>query len=145
MQYASKNTDETLRTNACNIRVQLLQHMKHPNPLCNIHLRHLQYISETSETLETYACNMHVSIFFFRTTQSRAANDRFRPAGRLRMVVRPGQQRPPLLVAWPHTASECLRGHCWVGPASQQHRARGQTPASARRLASSLEAAVTSR
>jgi hypothetical protein len=55
----SENTDKTLETNICNIRVQPLQRMQHPNLLCNIHLKHLQHTSKTSETFETYACNMH--------------------------------------------------------------------------------------
>jgi hypothetical protein len=40
-----KNTDETLVTDLCDIRVQPLQHMQHPDLLCNIHLKHLQHTS----------------------------------------------------------------------------------------------------
>ena len=35
-----------------------LQHMQHPDLLCNIHMKHLQHTSETSETLEIYICNI---------------------------------------------------------------------------------------
>jgi len=46
-----KNTDETLGTDTCNIRVQPLQHMQHPPIyLCNIHIKHLQHTSETLAT-----------------------------------------------------------------------------------------------
>jgi hypothetical protein len=65
--------DETLRIGACNIHVQPLQHVQHPDLL-------LQHTSETSETLETDACNMYFSPFF-RTMQRRAGHDRFLPAG----------------------------------------------------------------
>jgi hypothetical protein len=44
MQHMSENTDETLGTDACNICVQPLQHMQHPDLL-------LQY---PSKTLATY-------------------------------------------------------------------------------------------
>ena len=47
-----------LGTEACNIRIQPLQHMQHLDLFCNIHKKHLQYTFETYETLETYACNM---------------------------------------------------------------------------------------
>ena len=50
-----KKTNETLRTGACNIRVQPLQHVQHPDYFCNIRMKHLQH---TSKTFETSACNM---------------------------------------------------------------------------------------
>jgi len=36
-----ENTDETLVVDLCNIRVQLLQHMQHPNLLLQHHLKYL--------------------------------------------------------------------------------------------------------
>jgi hypothetical protein len=50
--YIEKKTDETLRTGACNICLQPLQH---PDLLLQKQLQH------TSETFETYACNMQFS------------------------------------------------------------------------------------
>ena len=59
MQHTSEKTTETLGTKACNIRVQPLQHMQHPDLLCNIYMKHLQHTAESSKTLETGICNMH--------------------------------------------------------------------------------------
>jgi hypothetical protein len=50
-----KKIDETLRTEACNIRVQHCNICIIPIYFCNIHIKHLQH---AYETLETYACNM---------------------------------------------------------------------------------------
>jgi hypothetical protein len=53
-------TDGTLGTDACNIRVQPLQHMQHPDLFlqhpCE---KHLKCTSKTSETFKMYTCNMH--------------------------------------------------------------------------------------
>jgi hypothetical protein len=46
MQLMSEKTDKTLETKACNIRVQPLQHMQHPDLF-------LQHIYEISETLKS--------------------------------------------------------------------------------------------
>jgi hypothetical protein len=66
MQHPNKHTcnirldktDELLEKEACNIRVQPLQHMQHPGLNLQHGRKHLQHTSETSETLETYVCNM---------------------------------------------------------------------------------------
>jgi hypothetical protein len=44
LQHTSKETNETLGTEACNIRVQPLQHMQHPD----------LYFQHQYETLATY-------------------------------------------------------------------------------------------
>jgi hypothetical protein len=58
LQHTSEKTDETLRTGACNTRVQPLQHVQHPNILlqhpyetnCNIPLKHLKHLKQTLTT-----------------------------------------------------------------------------------------------
>jgi hypothetical protein len=74
LQHTSENNDKTLGTNICNIRVQPLQHMKHPDLLLQHPSKYLQHTFETSETLGTYACNIRFSTFFFCMTHSRVGN-----------------------------------------------------------------------
>jgi hypothetical protein len=53
----SEKANKTFETDACNIRLQPLQHVQ-TIYFCIIHIKHLQRTSETSETIETYSCNM---------------------------------------------------------------------------------------
>jgi SUMO ligase MMS21 Smc5/6 complex component len=58
LQYVSDQTDETLKTEACYIRVQPLQHMKHRGLLfqhpyentCNKPMKHLKHLKHMLAT-----------------------------------------------------------------------------------------------
>jgi hypothetical protein len=56
-------TDEILRIVACNIRVQPLQHMQHPDFFCNIRMKDLQHTSEHLKHLKhtLVTCVFHPS------------------------------------------------------------------------------------
>jgi hypothetical protein len=52
LQHTSEKIDETLGTSACNIRVQSLQHMQHPDLFLQHPYETLQQTYEISETPE---------------------------------------------------------------------------------------------
>jgi hypothetical protein len=52
-----KKIDETLGTNVCNINVQPLQHMQHPDLFLQNPYETLTTYLKKTKTLETYACN----------------------------------------------------------------------------------------
>jgi hypothetical protein len=62
-----EKTDETFGTDACNIRVEPLQHMQHPDLLlqhtyentCNIPLKHLKHLKCTLATC-VFKCNIYL-------------------------------------------------------------------------------------
>jgi hypothetical protein len=58
----SEKVDETFGMDACNIRVQQLQHVQHHDLFCNIHMKHLQHTYETSETIKIYSCTHVLSM-----------------------------------------------------------------------------------
>jgi hypothetical protein len=86
--------------NICNI----------PIYFCNIHMRHLQHIYETSETLETYFYNMHFLPLLLDDAEQ--SGEWPVPASRRsRMVARPGNGQLCLCLAWTQQTRIPSLGH----------------------------------
>ena len=89
-----KNTDETLVTDLCNICIQPLQHMQHPDLFLHICMKHLQHTCEISETLILFQHAFFTILLPHDTKQSR--EQPVLASRWLRMVARPAVPAPGL-------------------------------------------------